>query len=263
MLRQVLTLLIVFGCVSRTVPNQRFQASQALTAPTLAASSATEFSFAAVGDLHIAGGGTERLKTIVSQATAENDSFLVLLGDIVDTGVKSDFEAVHTSLAGFPTLFVIGNHDIFNDGWTSYALLNGPSHYSIEFASSRFIAIDTADGAVTQSEFDWLKKELENNKKENVFILSHYLPHIPGQRTYLRLSNEAEAVRLMKLASEHHVRAWLGAHYHSFLKGTVDGVDYVVAGGGGGRRMPPELRNFFVQVKVSGTNATYELKVVD
>ncbi|MBI1861264.1 MAG: metallophosphoesterase [Deltaproteobacteria bacterium] len=202
------------------------------------------FSFAVVGDLHIGRQITTRLDTILTEAKNEGDDFLVLLGDIIDKGVEADFVAVTNSVknAGMAgrVFYVVGNHKAGN---------------------SQFLVIDTADGTVGTEQFNWIRSQM-NGAPANTFIASHYLPVVPSQQTYLKLSNTREALRLMKMASDLGVRGWLGGHYHSFLTGRVGNVDYVVAGGGGGRRMPPLTEFFFAQVKVDGTNISYNLHVV-
>jgi hypothetical protein len=104
---------------------------------------------------------------------------------------------------------------------------------------------------------------LAGTAPENLFFLSHYLPVIPGQRTYLKLANRDEAIRLLRLAADHKVAAWLGAHYHSFITDTIAGVKLVVAGGGGERRMAPVSDYFFVQVTVDENRVSAQMKKID
>lgn len=262
-------LLLVFfganGCFSNSHFNQRFTESDGLAPPTLSTQPADpdHFSFAVVGDLHIKRANVDRLKTMLAMASAEGDSFFIFLGDIVVEGLEQDVKAFRDvltsqgwSLKAFP---VIGNHDIYNDGWTNWKKYNGPSHYSFTAGNSRFIAIDTADGSLGEAQSKWLREKVkEGSSSKNTFLVSHYLPEVPGQRTYLKLPDDVEALSLMKLASDFGVRGWLGAHYHSYLLGKIGGVEYLVAGGGGNKRLPPVREFFFVQVTVSGADISYQ-----
>jgi hypothetical protein len=257
--------LLVVCCVSRSVPEARFRDSLLLNAavPNLVLRDAAHFTFLAVGDLHISNGDTTRLRNILQAASDEGDSFAVFLGDIVDSGNPADVKAFQEAVSDlgwdgkvFP---VIGNHDIFNDGWEAYKNVNGPSHYSLTVGNSKFIAIDTADGGMGQLQEQWLLAELQKARPANLFLLSHYPAVTPGMRTYLKLADEAEAARLMHWATKYKVTAWLAAHYHSYLKGTIEGVDYLVAGGGGGRRMDPVRSYFFVQVAVNEASVSYRM----
>ena len=256
-------------CVSQTVHEQRFSERESLAPPTITVTlpDPENFTFAAVGDLHISNKDTARLGRILTAAAAEGDAFIVVLGDIVDKGAREDVIAFHQALSdtGFTgrVLPVLGNHDIFYNGWDSYKEFNGAATYSVTIGNSNFIVLDTADGSLGQGQRAWLKTEIAKNVSKHLFLASHYLPVIPRQKTYLKLANDVEAIGLMKLASENHVTAWLGGHYHSYIVGRAENVDYVVAGGGGGRRMDPVREFFFAQVKVAGDSVTYSMKKVD
>ena len=269
LLSAVLFLFLIVCCVSRTVPETRFRDSLALqgTDRVIPLPDATHFTFAVVGDLHITGGNASRLRTILTLACGEDDAFAILLGDLADTGREEDVAAYRDAISDlgwsgrvFP---VIGNHDIFGDGWKHYKKANGPSHYTFTAGNAKFIALDTADGSLSDLETQWLESKLENDRPTHLFLLSHYLPIIPGQRTYLKLANEVEAMNLMKLAMTRRVTGWLGAHYHSYILDKVAGVDYLVAGGGGGRRMKPVEKYFFVQVQVADAKVTYRRRDLD
>ncbi|NBX77153.1 MAG: metallophosphoesterase [Proteobacteria bacterium] len=264
--------LIIFvtllGCESKSVWDQRFKESVKLSQPTLSVGLAdpNTFTFAMVGDLHIGGSDATRFRNLLQAAQAEGDSFIVLLGDIADKGEAESFLAAQNALKDFgyenKVIPILGNHDIFGNGWTEYQKIWGASHYSVDIGNSRFIALDTADGIVGEDQFEWLVDELERSPNSHTFILSHYMPVVPGQQTYLRLANQLEAERVMNLASKKSVSGFYGGHYHSFCQERIAGVDYVVAGGGGGRRMKPVEDYFFVQVSVSATGVQTQLKII-
>ncbi len=256
---------LVLGCVSRTLPEARFAQSQTLAGGQLNVVPADpdKLNFVAVGDLHVKGGDVSRLSRILDGATAAGDDLVVLLGDIVDTGEISDVEAVWQTIRdkGWDgrVAAVIGNHDIFHGGWEPWTANAGPSHYTFTVGNQNFIVLDTADGTLGETQTQWLEEQLASFPNGRRFLLSHYLPVVPGVRTYLRLSDEQEALRVRAIAHRYGVSAWLGGHYHSYVTGIVDGVRYVVAGGGGGRRMPPVLNYFYVRVKVNGEEVTTEM----
>jgi hypothetical protein len=268
---RALVLFLVLGCVSRSLPEGRFIESRSLTLGSVlnavSLADPDKFSFVAVGDLHILGGDTSRLERILDGASAAGDSFIVLLGDNVDQGDTNDVTALWDTVAAKgwagKVAPVIGNHDVFYDGWDAWRNANGPSHYTFSAGNSRFVVLDTADGTLGESHLSWFEEKLREPRPTNLFVLSHYAPVVPGVRTYLRLSDETEALRVRALAKRYGVSSWLAAHYHSFVEGTVDGVRYVVAGGGGGRRMPPVLTYFYVRVKVDGASVTTEMLPVE
>ncbi len=260
---------LMVACVSRTTPSLRFTESASLSPPTLSVplSNPDQFSFVIDGDLHFSGSDVDRTRRIIDAAKTDGDEFLIGLGDIADKGELSSYTALKDLLTSqnWSTRFlpVIGNHDIFEEGWTHYRNQLGATHYTVTIGNCRFLAIDTADGMVGSEEAAWLEEQLKNKSTTHTFIISHYMPIIPGVRTYLRLANEEEALRLMKMATKYGVKGWFGAHYHSYLNETIDGVDYVVAGGAGGRRMPPIEHFFYVKVTIDGNDVSYQLKPID
>ena len=260
--------LVVLSCVSRTTPVGRFTQSLAIATPgtfSLVSADPNVFSFAAVGDLHVAHENTARLRAILDAAAADGDEFLLLLGDIVDEGELVDVQAVAQEIqnAGWTgkVFSVAGNHDIFHDGWNAYRQVLGSSTYSFRAGNSKFIALDTADATLSGPQTQWLRDELTSLPSGPTFIFSHYLPVIPGVETWLKLASYTEAANLMSLATRTGVKAWIGAHYHSYVNRNIAGVDDVVAGGGGGRRMPPYSASYFyVRVLINGSTVTYQLK---
>jgi len=265
----LLSFFLLGACVSRSVWDERFVQSQSLSAPPfeVALPYSRNFSFAMVGDLHVGGGNTERFRTILAKAQTAGDAFVVLLGDITDKGDSESFQAVQQALKDFnfekKVIPLLGNHDIFSDGWLEFKRQWGASHFTLSVGNSRFIVLDTADGLIGEDQWAWLKSTLRSATEAHLFVLSHYMPVVPGQRTYLRLSNQIEAERLMKLAAQTGVRGVFGGHYHSFCQEEIAGVTYVVAGGGGGRRMDPVKNHFFVRVSVSGDQVSYGLELLD
>jgi hypothetical protein len=255
---------IVLSCVSTTTTSQRFADSAGAAAPVtnIDVTDPQNFSFAMVGDLHIGNQGVQRLNEIITAAQAENDAFIVFLGDLVQDGNAADVTAFRTAMANsvYAQKFapVIGNHDIFNDGWKYYLQSNGASHYTFTAGNSEFIVMDTGDGTLGNDQLAWLQGVLGQNLPSNTFMLSHYGPQVPQIQTYLKLADLDEATKILKLAVTNGVRGWYAAHYHSYVTGTINGVDLVIAGGGGGQRMPPYAGFFYVQVTVQGTKVSYQ-----
>lgn len=255
------------GCVSRSLPEQRFIESEALAMtvvpPTLR--DPDHFSFSVVGDLHIKAAEAKYLENMLAASAADGDAFSVILGDIADTGTAEQVDTYHrvlnaSAMAG-KVFSVVGNHDIFDDGWAQYKAKTGPNHYAFTVGNSKFVVADTADATLGKAQTAWLARELSHRTATNLFLLTHYPPIVPDLRSYLRFSDTEEAQSLMKLASEAHVTGWFAGHYHSYVQQRIGGVEYLVAGGGGGgRRMTPVLESFYVKVTVSGASVSFDLK---
>lgn len=153
--------LLALSCGSSSHTDQRFRESLAMAAlPAISVANPDAFSFAVVGDTHV-GADTTALQTILTRAAAEGDEFVILLGDIVDKGIKADMDAVKAAVTASAfsgkVLYVVGNHDVFEDGWTHFKTDFGPSVYAVTIGNSQFIALDTADGTVGRDQYEWLK----------------------------------------------------------------------------------------------------------
>lgn len=260
-----LFLFLLLSCGSNSGYYLRFIESRELAAPSLSVSGVSSgvFTFSFVGDIHLGGSDTSRLRSILQAAQEHNDAFVIFLGDMVDKGNRADFETFKSQVNelgfGDKAIYVIGNHDIFGDGWKAYKEVIGPSHYDLTVGNCRFLILDSADGMVGAEQSEWLETKLRQGNAVHNLVLSHYMPLVPGQRTYLRLSDENEAVRLMKTLSRFGVEAWLGGHYHSYAEEKIGGVTYIVAGGGGGRRMEPLKELFYVRATVNGPSLTFQV----
>ncbi len=254
------------GCVARSHPRERYYQSVDVGAPahTVSLVDPQNFSFSLVGDLHIAHAHVDAMERIVDQSIAAGDAFSLFLGDIVDTGEESDFLAYQQLLVNkgwngkaFP---VLGNHDVFYNGWQHYRTHLGPNHYAVEMGNAKFVIFDTADGLVGEDQMRWLEAELAKPRPTHLFLASHYMPLVPGITTYLKLASQEEANQIMKWAKTYRVTAWFGAHYHSYLAEKIEDTWYLVAGGAGGRRMDPIRENFYVQAQIAGEDVSFHLR---
>ena len=259
-----LGLIVLGGCVAKSGHEERFKESSRLVAPSFSVTgvSSGDFTFSMVGDVHLGGNDTSRLRVILQAAQDHSDAFIIFLGDMIDKGIKGDFETFIAQVKEFGfenrAIYVIGNHDVFDEGWTHFRDLMGPSHYDVTLGNCRFLILDSADGIIGEEQSEWLEKRLKEPVAVHTIVLSHYLPVVPGQRTYLKLANAIESMNLMKLLTRFGVKAWLGGHYHSFIQAEIEKVTYLVAGGGGGRRMEPLKELFYVRATVQNNRLSFQ-----
>ncbi len=146
--------------------------------PKVAIADPNHFTFAMVGDLHIRGTGTGRFRQILSDAAAEGDSFIVLLGDLVELGDAVSYDALLQAISDSgwtgKVVAVIGNHDVFENGWGQFRDKIGPSLYSVTVGNCNFIVLDTASGTVGFDQLKWFKIQLTASAATNPIVLSHY-----------------------------------------------------------------------------------------
>ena len=121
----------------------------------------TGYSLLVAGDLHI--GGTGNLDSFLTQANTGGISGLVIVGDLT-SGHREDFEIFKDKLVSknsVPAFLIIGNHDLFFNGWDTYFDLFGSSTYSFtvrtDDATDLYICLDSGGGTHGWRQIEWLK----------------------------------------------------------------------------------------------------------
>lgn len=170
-------------------------------------------------------------------------SFGVNLGDCVDT--KDNFlrfkESVEFSPEqhkyNYPIFHVLGNHDLFFDGWSGYRTHIGPSVYWFEVKTSSatdlFLCLDSATGTFGRKQTKWLKSFLSDNRGmyRHCMVLTHtnFFNTDNSQNTSGNYAME-EMYSVLDLFSKHNVTLVLQGHDHHREDLTFGGVRYTVVG---------------------------------
>ena len=164
--------------------------------------------------------------------------FVMSTGDLIDgyttdpklwTAQWEEFDGLVNRL-DMPFHYVPGNHDIGNplllDAWKQR---HGTPWSSFVYQNVLFLTLHTEDrpfGGLGAEQIDWAKKTLaENAGVRWTFVFLH--------RPLWREKNQAgfEQVRAAMSGRKYTVFA---SHYHNYLKGTQDGMNYYVLATAGG-----------------------------
>jgi predicted phosphodiesterase len=127
-----------------------------------------DYSFFVMGDSHI--GSTKNLDFFLQEAVKSKAEAVVMVGDIT-MGYAEDFETLKQHLPAkdvIPSFLIIGNHDLYFDGWKTYFSLFGSTTYyfSVKTPQSTdlFICLDSGSGTFGSKQLDWLKEVLESKR---------------------------------------------------------------------------------------------------
>ena len=115
----------------------------------------------------------------------ENASFGVLLGDCSE--LRDNLDKYIEALTYYPErhsynheiFHILGNHDVFFNGWVNYRKKLGASVYWFEVlfpeGKDLYICLDTATGTLGRKQSDWFRTFLEENRKSyrHCVILTH------------------------------------------------------------------------------------------
>lgn len=112
--------------------------------------------------------------------TLEDVDFILLTGDLADTGIKAEFEWVCTVMekAKQPIFAVIGNHDALAFGKDIWSKYFGPEDYSFTYQNSKFIAYnDNKYEFANVPDRDWLAQETQGYEdRDFTIVTSHIAP---------------------------------------------------------------------------------------
>ncbi|MDA8621590.1 metallophosphoesterase [Psychrosphaera sp.] len=144
------------------------------------ATAGNDFQFAIIGDPQQFPKDLEN--TIERLNKNDKIKFIVLLGDIAETGIAQEFEWACKALekTNKPILSVVGNHDGLSFGQEIWRNTFGPFDYSFTFLDTKFIAFNN-----NQYEFEnvpdisWIQSEADIAKEEQRFhtiAMSHIKP---------------------------------------------------------------------------------------
>jgi predicted phosphodiesterase len=136
--------------------------------------------------------------------------FILLTGDLADTGVKAEYEWVCKVMekAEQPIFAVIGNHDALAFGKEIWAKVFGPEDYSFTYQNSKFIAYNDNKYEFTNvPDRDWLAEQTAGDETRDYTIV---FSHIPPWDFDLTLSQELKdmGVDLGLHGHEHNFDYW-------------------------------------------------------
>lgn len=196
------------------------------------------FSFAVVGDTQ-ARATYKRLADILKE---EKLAFLVLLGDCVRRGRQRDHRFLRAKLAQelylpFPTFYVVGNHDISEDGFSldEFERWYGPTNFSFAYGGCLFVFLRILDRREypTRESIGYLRSVLSDRVRyKKVFIFMHIPPPVSPDIVARRFDGADE---LISLCERHGIDYVIAADYHGYARVHHGKTTYLVTGGGGGR----------------------------
>ena len=170
-------------------------------------------------------------------------SFGVILGDYTDKRDNlhkyleaTDFDPSRHSY-DHKLFHILGNHDIFFNGWEDYRDMIGPSVYWFEVVfpegKDLYITLDTATGSLGSRQTKWLKSFLTGNRHNyrHCIILTHtnFFYTDTSQASSGNLPIE-ESLALIDFFGKQNVTLVLQGHDHFREDLTYDNVRYTIIG---------------------------------
>jgi 3',5'-cyclic AMP phosphodiesterase CpdA len=242
----------------------------------------SSFSFAVLGDNRGESDGRQYPPFIeILNAINKAAPDLVLnTGDLIN-GYKGDDEPLlRQQWAGYrgavsklnmPVFNTPGNHDIFDElSARLWKELWGPTYYSFDYGSARFISLDTETerGRIGAAQFDWLGRQLGDAGRRHVFIFFHQpLFPVDGHvgNSLDRYPLERDRLHELFVTYKGVIKGIFQGHEHLYNFEERDGVPYYITGGAGAELyVPPALGGFYhyLLVRVHKDDVSVSLRKV-
>ena len=194
--------------------------------------------------------------------TFRNDteaSFGVILGDCID--VKDNLPTYMKAISYDPerhtcnhVLFhILGNHELFFNGWIDFKEMIGPSVYWFEVifdgGKDLYISLDTATGSLGRKQSEWLRSFLTTNRSKyrHCVILTHtnFFYTDCSQVSSGNMPIE-ESFALIDFLGRQKVSLVLQGHDHYREDLTYDSVRYTIVGAIHDKATAPEYLKIIV-----------------
>ena len=234
---------------------------------TTAVRPTTPFAFAVFGDTQ---GNPKVSGKLARMAWEQRPSFLVHVGDLVDTGTR-DTDWTEQFFPGMRPLIsrtafypVLGNHERNARNYFDYMALPAPEyHYSFVYGNTRFFMVDSNRNIGPESEqYKWLEKALQQSTDTWKIVCHHHPPYSSDENDYGDLwkvnrsaRGDLRARKLVKLYDAHGVDIVWNGHIHSYERtwplkdgqavGRHGTMYMITGGGGGGLETPGPFRPWF------------------
>ena len=191
------------------------------------------YSVAFFSDIHFGGKNTRHEQDFLdwlneTKKNGEAPEFCVCVGDIAEHGLKKEFaeyneftQKIEAILGHGKVYNVLGNHDLYNNGWDNYKQMIFPysSFYTFKTKTFSWYCIDSASGTLGKKQFDTIEKMFKNDPSPKIV-----LTHVPAYSNplnfmgYFSFQNTYEADMLLSLYSKNNVKMAVSGHIHKSYK---------------------------------------------
>lgn len=254
--------------------DKRFEQSMQMNETTIidAVDTESDYMFYVCADPHISETSVYLSRFYDSLCNDDRASFGVILGDC--TNVRDNLPTYLAALENYEEkhrfnyqiFHVLGNHDIFFDGWHDFKSLVGPSVYWFEavFSTGKdlYVVLDTATGTLGRKQTEWFHSFLSENRTDyrHCFILTHtnFFYTDTSQNSSGNMTID-ESVALIDFLGKRQVTLVLQGHDHYRDDLVFDNVRYTVVGAISDESDAPE----YLKVHVMDDGIHLEWNVMD
>jgi predicted phosphodiesterase len=178
-----------------------------------------DYSILAMADIHV--GTTDNLDRFYGIARTKKPAAVIIDGDLTG-GLPEDYTKFENHIPQDDSLrsfFLVGNHDLWYNGWGEFYSRFGSSSYYFTIttpsASDLYICLDTGGSTLGHLQMDWLKDLLESMRSDYRYcvIITHINMFRPRHTESTNPVVE-ELYVLIDLFTRHNVDMVITGHDH-------------------------------------------------
>lgn len=223
----------VFGIISSRSQNVRERFIDKDNLPVILQPNVADksnFSFLVISDLHYYDGDEKYFEDISADNKYNDVSFIVVCGDVAQSGLKHQYDYLTEDLknVNVPVYYVIGNHDLYNNGYEEWRNILGRTVYEFKIGDNHFIFTDTANGTIGAEQRSWIIGALSASNSVNKFVFSHYSPTDKEFQSPTALSYPEDAYFLYDVLEKYGVKYYICGHLHFYDEKEIRGVKYII-----------------------------------
>ena len=191
------------------------------------------YTVALFSDIHFGGKDSRHEQDFLNwlQESKNNGTapaFCICVGDIAEHGYKKEFleynefvKQVEAIIGNGKVYNVLGNHDLYNNGWDNYKenIFPYSSFYTFKTKNFSWYCIDSASGTLGKKQFKKVEELFKNDPSPKIV-----LTHIPAYSNpmnymgYFSFQNTYEADMLLSLYEKSNVKMAISGHIHQSYK---------------------------------------------
>ncbi len=192
-----------------------------------------DYTLFVMGDSHV--GGTDNLDTFFANALSSGAAAIVMDGDLT-TGNEKDYDMFMQHLPGpdsaelFP---IVGNHDLYFNGWSKYHSLFGSSTYYFTVktpaGTDLYICLDSGSGTLGSKQAGWLREVLgkERSGHRRCVVFTH-VNLFRFRHTASTSPTVEELHMLLDLFARHRVDMVVTGHDHKKSTGQFGNTTHII-----------------------------------
>lgn len=207
--------------------DERVVDTGAIEPPTPAVAIPGSYVFVVISDAHFTADPYPLpAASLAAFLAAHGAEFVVVGGDSADAGLPEEYSryTAWTGALGVPVITALGNHDLYNGGWSTYRDEIGASFYSFAIGGRSFYVLDTGSGTLGREQLDLLRAGFAADPNPKI-VITHYPLYNGDDSPYFRLTNAAERAALVDLYAAGGVELLLEGHTHALHHVTIGPVE--------------------------------------